>query len=84
MAAGASLTAPDTVFFSWDTALGRDVTVEPNVVFGPGVTVADKAVIRGFSHITGGDDRQRRRSRPLRAAFAGSGARRRLEGRQFR
>jgi bifunctional UDP-N-acetylglucosamine pyrophosphorylase / glucosamine-1-phosphate N-acetyltransferase len=53
MAAGVSLAAPETVFFSWDTALGRDVTVEPNVIFGPGVKVADKATIRAFSHIAG-------------------------------
>ncbi len=53
MADGASLTAPDTVFFSWDTQLGRDVTVEPNVVFGPGVSVADHATIRAFSHLEG-------------------------------
>lgn len=53
MAAGASLTAPETVFFSHDTRLGRDVTVEPNVVFAPGVTVADRAVIRAFSHLEG-------------------------------
>lgn len=50
---GASLVAPDTVFFSWDTHLGRDVTVEPNVVFAPGVTVADGAVIHSFSHLEG-------------------------------
>jgi bifunctional UDP-N-acetylglucosamine pyrophosphorylase/glucosamine-1-phosphate N-acetyltransferase len=53
MAAGASLRAPETVWFSWDTALGRDVTVEPNVVFGPGVKVADGATIRAFSHLEG-------------------------------
>lgn len=53
MAAGVSLIAPETVFFAWDTALGRDVTVEPNVVFGPGVSVADKVTIRAFSHIVG-------------------------------
>jgi len=53
MADGASLVAPDTVFFSHDTQLGRDVTVEPNVVFGPGVTVADGAVVRAFSHLEG-------------------------------
>ena len=53
MAEGASLRAPDTVFFSWDTKLGRDVTVEPNVIFGPGVSVADGARIRGFSHLEG-------------------------------
>ena len=50
---GASLVAPHTVWFAWDTVLGRDVLVEPNVVFGPGVTVADHATIRAFSHIEG-------------------------------
>ena len=53
MAQGASLRAPETVFFSWDTKLGRDVTIEPNVVFGPGVAVADGATIRAFSHLAG-------------------------------
>lgn len=53
MADGASLIAPETVFFSWDTQLGRDVVVEPNVVFGPGVVVADKVVIHAFSHLEG-------------------------------
>ena len=53
MAAGASLRAPGTVFFSWDTVLGRDVTIEPNVVFGPGVNIADGATIRAFSHLEG-------------------------------
>ncbi len=55
MAEGASLKAPETVFFSFDTKLGRDVTVEPNVVFGPGVSVADGATIRAFSHLEGAD-----------------------------
>lgn len=50
---GASLIAPETVWFSWDTQLGRDVTVEPNVVFGPGVTVADGVTIHAFSHLEG-------------------------------
>ncbi len=50
---GATLIAPETVFFSHDTRLGRDVVVEPNVVFGPGVTVADDVTIRAFSHIEG-------------------------------
>ncbi|MDN3644896.1 bifunctional UDP-N-acetylglucosamine diphosphorylase/glucosamine-1-phosphate N-acetyltransferase GlmU [Pontixanthobacter aestiaquae] len=53
MAAGVSMKAPDTVFFSWDTELGRDVTIEPHVVFGPGVKVADHALIRSFSHLEG-------------------------------
>jgi bifunctional UDP-N-acetylglucosamine pyrophosphorylase/glucosamine-1-phosphate N-acetyltransferase len=53
MADGATLIAPETVFFSHDTMLGRDVTVEPNVVFGPGVAVADGATIHAFSHLEG-------------------------------
>jgi len=53
MADGASLVAPETVWFAWDTVLGRDVTIEPNVVFGPGVRVADRARIRAFCHIEG-------------------------------
>lgn len=53
MDAGATLIAPDTVWFAHDTVLGRDVTVEPNVVFGPGVTVADGATIHAFSHLEG-------------------------------
>lgn len=53
MADGASLRAPDTVWFSWDTELGRDVTIEPNVFFGPGVKVADGVNIRANCHIEG-------------------------------
>ncbi len=53
MREGATLIAPDTVFFSHDTKLGRDVLVEPHVVFGKGVQVADGAVIHAFSHLEG-------------------------------
>ncbi|PAX08563.1 bifunctional UDP-N-acetylglucosamine diphosphorylase/glucosamine-1-phosphate N-acetyltransferase GlmU [Sphingomonas lenta] len=53
MAEGATLIAPETVWFSHDTELGRDVTVEPNVVFGPGVRVADGVTIHAFSHLEG-------------------------------
>lgn len=51
MEAGVTLVAPETVFLAADTTFGRDVTVEPYVVFGPGVTVEDNAVIRSFSHL---------------------------------
>ena len=50
---GATLIAPETVFLSADTQLGRDVVIEPNVVFGPGVAVADNVRIRSFSHLDG-------------------------------
>jgi len=53
MADGVTLIAPETVWFAWDTVLGRDVIIEPNVVFGPGVTVADTVVIHAFSHLEG-------------------------------
>jgi bifunctional UDP-N-acetylglucosamine pyrophosphorylase/glucosamine-1-phosphate N-acetyltransferase len=50
---GATLIDPESVWFAYDTKLGRDVTVEPHVVFGPGVEVADGATIKAFSHIEG-------------------------------
>ncbi|MBX7457839.1 bifunctional UDP-N-acetylglucosamine diphosphorylase/glucosamine-1-phosphate N-acetyltransferase GlmU [Qipengyuania sp. 1NDH17] len=50
---GVTLKAPDTVFFSYDTELATDVTIEPNVVFGPGVKVERGARIRAFSHLEG-------------------------------
>ncbi|MGK3768307.1 hypothetical protein ABI033_15065, partial [Enterococcus faecium] len=53
MADGATLIAPETVWFAYDTQIGRDVVIEPNVVFGPGVSVADGAVIHAFSHLDG-------------------------------
>ncbi len=49
--AGVTMVAPETVFLSADTTFGRDVVVEPFVVFGSGVTVEDNAVIRSFSHL---------------------------------
>ena len=55
MEQGASLIAPETVWFAWDTALGRDVLIEPNVVFGPGVTIADNVKIRANCHIEGAE-----------------------------
>ncbi len=50
---GATLIDPESVWFAYDTRLGRDVTVEPHVVFGPGVMVGDGATIHAFSHIDG-------------------------------
>ena len=51
--AGVTLVAPETVFLSADTSFGKDVIVEPYVVFGANVTVEDGAVIRAFSHLSG-------------------------------
>jgi bifunctional UDP-N-acetylglucosamine pyrophosphorylase/glucosamine-1-phosphate N-acetyltransferase len=53
MEGGATLIAPETVWFSHDTSLGRDVLVEPNVFFGPGVTVEDGAHIMANCHMVG-------------------------------
>jgi bifunctional UDP-N-acetylglucosamine pyrophosphorylase / glucosamine-1-phosphate N-acetyltransferase len=51
--AGVTLVAPDTVFLSADTTFGKDVVIEPYVVFGDKVTVEDGAVIHAFSHLAG-------------------------------
>jgi bifunctional UDP-N-acetylglucosamine pyrophosphorylase / glucosamine-1-phosphate N-acetyltransferase len=51
--AGVTLVAPDTVFLAADTKFGRDVVIEPYVVFGDKVTVEDGAVIHSFSHLSG-------------------------------
>ncbi|ODR94081.1 bifunctional N-acetylglucosamine-1-phosphate uridyltransferase/glucosamine-1-phosphate acetyltransferase [Methyloceanibacter stevinii] len=50
MEQGATLIAPETVFFSYDTVIGRDVLIEPNVIFGLGVAIEDGATIKGFCH----------------------------------
>ncbi|MBF9044133.1 bifunctional UDP-N-acetylglucosamine diphosphorylase/glucosamine-1-phosphate N-acetyltransferase GlmU [Rhodobacterales bacterium HKCCE4037] len=50
---GVTMQAPDTVFFALDTYVGRDAEIEPNVVFGPDVTVESEARIRAFSHLEG-------------------------------
>lgn len=50
---GATLTDPNSVFFSYDTVLGRDVEIGPNVVFGPGVVIADNVQILPFCHLEG-------------------------------
>ena len=79
---GATLIDPESVWFAYDTKLGRDVTVEPHVVFGPGVEVADGADIHAFSHIEGATIGARRQHRPVRPApaRAPSSARRRKVG----
>jgi bifunctional UDP-N-acetylglucosamine pyrophosphorylase/glucosamine-1-phosphate N-acetyltransferase len=50
---GVTLQQPDTVMLSFDTFIGRDTTIEPNVYFGPGVTVESGTRIRAFSHLEG-------------------------------
>ena len=53
MLGGATLVAPDTVYFSADTRIGMDVVIEPNVFFGPGVSVGDNVHILANSHLEG-------------------------------
>lgn len=50
---GVTLMAPETVYLAFDTHIGRDSVIEPNVVFGPGVTVESGTLIRAFSHLEG-------------------------------
>jgi bifunctional UDP-N-acetylglucosamine pyrophosphorylase/glucosamine-1-phosphate N-acetyltransferase len=53
MLGGATLVAPDTVYFSADTKIGKDVVIEPNVFFGPGVTIGDNVHVLANSHLEG-------------------------------
>lgn len=53
MVSGVTMIAPETVFLSFDTEIGQDALIEPNVVFGPGVTVEGGAIIHAFSHLEG-------------------------------
>jgi bifunctional UDP-N-acetylglucosamine pyrophosphorylase/glucosamine-1-phosphate N-acetyltransferase len=51
--AGVTMIAPETVFLAADTKLGKDVVIEPHVVFGPGCVVEEEAVIHSFCHLVG-------------------------------
>lgn len=51
MVNGATLLVPETVYFSYDTVIGQDVTIEPNVFFGKGVSVGNNVTIKSFSHL---------------------------------
>ncbi|AUR02989.1 bifunctional enzyme GlmU [Phaeobacter inhibens] len=53
MADGVTLMDPETVYLAFDTVIGRDTIIEPNVVFGPEVTVESGVFIRSFSHFEG-------------------------------
>ena len=55
MANGATLIDPESVFFAFDTEVGKDVIIGPNVVFGPGVRISDRVAIHAFSHIEGAE-----------------------------
>ncbi|MEM7188482.1 MAG: bifunctional UDP-N-acetylglucosamine diphosphorylase/glucosamine-1-phosphate N-acetyltransferase GlmU [Pseudomonadota bacterium] len=51
MLGGATLTAPETVFFSLDTKVGQDVVIHPGVIFGPGVNIGDGCEIKAYTHL---------------------------------
>ncbi len=53
MLSGVTMIAPETVYLSFDTVIGQDALIEPNVVFGPGAVVEGGAVIHAFSHVEG-------------------------------
>lgn len=53
MREGVTMIAPETVWLHFDTQIASDVSIEPNVIFGPGVTVEEGAQILGFCHIEG-------------------------------
>ena len=55
MAAGVSLQAPESVHFCFDTVIGADSRIEPDVWFGPGVSIGEHVHIRAFSHIEGAE-----------------------------
>ena len=50
---GVNLIAPETIFLSKDTLFGKNVTIEPYVVFGPKVKIGDNSHIKSFTHIEG-------------------------------
>jgi len=51
MRAGVTLIDPDSVTLSFDTRFGRDVVIDPFVIFGPGVSIGESVRIKGFSHL---------------------------------
>ena len=50
---GVKMTAPETVFFSKDTKIGKNVIIEPYVVIGKKVRIANNVKILAFSHLEG-------------------------------
>ncbi|MEP5760988.1 MAG: bifunctional UDP-N-acetylglucosamine diphosphorylase/glucosamine-1-phosphate N-acetyltransferase GlmU [Litoreibacter sp.] len=53
METGVTLAQPETTYFAFDTVIGRDASIGPNVVFGPDVTVETGAEIHAFCHLEG-------------------------------
>ncbi|MEZ5923425.1 MAG: bifunctional UDP-N-acetylglucosamine diphosphorylase/glucosamine-1-phosphate N-acetyltransferase GlmU [Hyphomicrobiaceae bacterium] len=55
MADGVTMIAPETVYVAYDTVIGRDVVIEPFVVLGPGVSIADNVHVKSFTYLVGKD-----------------------------
>ena len=74
MQGGVTMIAPETVWLSFDTRIAADVVIEPNVVFGLGVTVEEGAKILGFCHLEGAVVGKGRASDPSPASVPGPGS----------
>ena len=48
---GVKMISPETIFFSKDTKIGKNVTIEPYVIFGSKVTIGNSVIIKSFSHL---------------------------------
>ena len=48
---GVKMAGPETIFFSKDTKIGKNVTIEPYVVIGKGVKIGNNVLIKSFSHL---------------------------------
>jgi bifunctional UDP-N-acetylglucosamine pyrophosphorylase/glucosamine-1-phosphate N-acetyltransferase len=73
MREGATLIDPSSVTLAFDTRLGRDVVVEPHVVFGPGVSVGEGSRIRSFSYLEGATASQNATIGPFARLRPGTG-----------
>ena len=51
LASGVKMLGPETIFFSNDTKIGKNVTIEPYVVIGKNVKIGSNVVIKSFSHL---------------------------------
>ena len=51
LASGVKMLGPETIFFSSDTKVGKNVTIEPYVVIGKNVKIGSNVVIKSFSHL---------------------------------
>ena len=48
---GVQMTGPETIFFSYDTKIGKNVIIEPYVVIGKKVKIGNNVIIKSFSHL---------------------------------